>query len=162
MFLVIPIYSFWHMDDFGWGSTRLVQQEVASTFTPSHDGTLQRSKHAPLSKTEGKRPSRMEKSLLSDQLSDNSSISPAASGVRGDESDSALMSALKNTDDVTDDKKEMSYQTMKTLALLERLKEKEHLMTETKYAHKRQVLFEEGIRKAAKSKIGVTRAFIAA
>lgn len=38
--LFIPIYSFWHMDDFSWGNTRIVMGEKGKKLIMSNEGTF--------------------------------------------------------------------------------------------------------------------------
>ena len=38
--LILPLYSFWHMDDFSWGTTRVVTGERGQRLLVHHEGTF--------------------------------------------------------------------------------------------------------------------------
>lgn len=38
--LILPLYSFWHMDDFSWGNTRIVTGEHGEKFVVHNEGTF--------------------------------------------------------------------------------------------------------------------------
>ena len=46
-YFILPLYSFWHMDDFSWGSTRQVSNETKSKATSSRDNTVVSDKDSP-------------------------------------------------------------------------------------------------------------------
>ncbi|EED91765.1 predicted protein [Thalassiosira pseudonana CCMP1335] len=47
-YFILPIYSFWHMDDFSWGATRQVSGQAAVTSSKSKDDTICSDRNSPM------------------------------------------------------------------------------------------------------------------
>lgn len=66
-YLIMPLYSFWHMDDFSWGATREVtEQKHATTHKPANIGEVSANRIGTTAMGEGSTSS-SETTTISDQ-----------------------------------------------------------------------------------------------